>query len=82
MTDAVATLAVKLAGMELTVQERAVLDALLDRAASAPEPEVEGFGVVYEIETKDHDARPIDAERIRRSLGGGLLSGEFDAGRR
>ncbi|NND76036.1 MAG: hypothetical protein HKN44_13620 [Ilumatobacter sp.] len=48
--EAVASLATKLGGLALTDEERQVLDALLDRAAEA-DVDVEGYGVVFEVET-------------------------------
>lgn len=46
--EAVAGLAAKLAALELDDDERATLDGILDRAADT---DVEGFGVVFEVET-------------------------------
>jgi len=48
--DVLASLAAKLAQLELTADEHQQLEALLGCAAAA-DAEVEGFGVVYEIET-------------------------------
>ncbi len=48
--EAVATLAAKLQGLELTAEERDVLHAVVGRAVGA-DGDVEGFGVVFEIET-------------------------------
>ena len=44
------SLATKLEGLELSDEEHAALDALLERAAAADDG-VEGFGVVFEVET-------------------------------
>ena len=46
--EAVAGLAEKLAGLDLTADERGALDVMLERAADAG-AEVEGYGVVFEV---------------------------------
>ena len=49
--ELVARLAAKLESLDLTDDEQAALHEILDRAAM---DDVEGYGVVYEIEVKDH----------------------------
>lgn len=49
-SEAVAGLAEKLAGLDLTAGERDALEAILDRAADGGD-DVEGYGVVFEVET-------------------------------
>ena len=44
------SLAAKIDGLDLTAQEEAVLTSVLARAA-AREADVQGFGVVFEVET-------------------------------
>lgn len=55
--EAVVGLAEKLAGLDLTVDERGALDAMLERAADAGD-EVEGYGVVFEVETTVKSEQP------------------------
>jgi len=55
--EAVAGLAEKLAGLELTADERGALDVMLERAADAG-AEVEGYGVVFEVETTVKSEQP------------------------
>ncbi len=73
--ETVAALAEKLDGLDLTEAERAALDGLMARAANV-EAEVEGFGVVYEIEvTYKHDdvgdkqQRPTTEMKVAAGLG-------------
>lgn len=54
-------LAAKLHGLDLSDDERRLLDVLLDRAA-AFEPEVEGYGVVFEVETTVKAGQPMGAK--------------------
>ncbi len=66
--EAVAALAEKLDGLDLSDAEGAALDALMARAADA-EAEVEGFGVVFEVEVtyKPEDFGPKGAQPGRPS---------------
>ncbi len=65
-------LAGKLDSLDLTDDEQAALDALLDRAAVA-DADTEGFGVVYEIEVSfkgtDEELQALTAQRLGRSFG-------------
>ena len=74
-SDTINSLAAKAEALELTTEERAVLDRVLERAAEA-EAEVEGFGVVYEIEVKfkgtDEELQAVAARKWGRALGFGL----------
>jgi hypothetical protein len=63
----------KLESLDLTPPEKAALDAVFERAANFT-PEVEGFGVVYEIETtfkgSDEELQLTGAgQRLGRALG-------------
>ncbi len=51
--ETVAGLAAKLDDLDLTEAEREALDTILDRAADS-DTDVEGFGVVFEVETTVH----------------------------
>ena len=66
--ETVAALAEKLDGLDLSEAEGAALDALIARAADA-EAEVEGFGVVFEVEVtyKPGDLGPEGATPDRPS---------------
>lgn len=57
-SEAVASLAAKLGELELSDDERRVLDALLERAAQA-DADVEGFG--FDVGSLGFDARIADA---------------------
>lgn len=66
-------LGAKLDSLDLTTPERAALDAILARAEEA-DAEVEGFGVVFEVETTfkgtDEELQLTDVgQRMGRALG-------------
>ena len=65
-------LAAKVDGLDLTDQEYAVLNTVLERAASV-DSEVEGFGVVYEVETTFNFTQEMEltgkAARWGRAMG-------------
>lgn len=69
--DALNSLGAKLEGLDLTETERAALDAVLARAEGA-DAEVEGYGVVFEVETTfkgtDEELQAV-GRRIARSMG-------------
>ncbi len=64
------SLAAKVDGLDLTDQEHNVLNTVLKRAASV-DPEVEGFGVVFEVETtfKGTDEELQGAVKWGRAMG-------------
>lgn len=67
------SLAAKLDGLDLTDAERAVLDRVLDRAASY-EPEVEGFGMDMGFgEFKLASGADLSRTAFRLGSGSGIL---------
>lgn len=56
--ETVEGLAAKLETLDLTSNEAKLLGAILDRAADA-DADVEGYGVVYEIEVKVKNGQPM-----------------------
>ena len=72
-TEVLNSLGAKLEDLALTDSERAVLDTVLQRAESVGD-EVEGFGVVFEVEPTfkgtDEELQPTAAgSRLRGPLG-------------
>ena len=70
-TKALEGLAAKIGALDLTGEEKEVLGALLERAGAAS-PEVEGYGVVFEVETTFRDAPEVWELRGKLAYGIGL----------